>query len=84
MATPLRFRADVLTKKAQAAGDTTNFLIAVRTGLRESTISRLMAGLTMPTVPTLGAIASAYGMTLDDLVAGLVAAVPAPRTEEAA
>ncbi|MFJ7592459.1 helix-turn-helix domain-containing protein [Streptomyces sp. NPDC097617] len=84
MATPLRFRADVLSKKAQAVGDTTNFDIAVRTGVRESTISRLMAGLTMPTVGTLGAIAVAYGTTLDDLVAGLVAKVPVSRTEEAA
>lgn len=76
----LRFRADVLTAKAEAVGDTTNRLVAQRTGVRESTISRLVNGQTVPTLLTLGAIASAYGTTLDDLVsAGPV--IPEQRAE---
>lgn len=79
----VRFRPDVLTARAEAMGDTTHYSIAVRTGVRESTISRLMAGRTTPTLPTLGAIASAYGTTLDDLVR-LASSIPAQRAEAAA
>ncbi|MEU1815218.1 helix-turn-helix transcriptional regulator [Streptomyces roseifaciens] len=79
----LRFRAEVLTRRAAAAGDHTNYAIAQRTGLRESTISRLIAGRTTPSLPTLGAIATAYGTTLDDLVAGL-RGIPAQRGRAAA
>lgn len=87
LTTPIRFRADVLTERAEAMGDSTLHLIATRTGLRESTISRLMTGRTTPTLLTLAAIASAYGTTLDALVTGLVQAaptVPAQRTGVAA
>ncbi|MCX4550532.1 MULTISPECIES: helix-turn-helix transcriptional regulator [unclassified Streptomyces] len=66
--TAYRFRADVLAAKAAAASDMTHYAIARRTGVVESTISRLIAGRTMPSLPTLGAIAAAYGTTLDDLV----------------
>ncbi|WP_433856747.1 helix-turn-helix domain-containing protein [Streptomyces kronopolitis] len=83
MATTLRFRADVLTTKAEAVGDTTHYAIAQRAGVRESTISRLVAGRTVPTVATLFAIADAYGIDLDDLVTGRVprpvATLSAPR-----
>ncbi|MFF4388508.1 helix-turn-helix transcriptional regulator [Streptomyces sp. NPDC001552] len=81
-----RFKAEVLAQKAKAAGDSTNFLIAVRTGVRESTISRILNEHTTPSLETACAIASAYGTTLDDLVACLTATVtvPAQRTEAAA
>ncbi|WP_019548515.1 helix-turn-helix domain-containing protein [Streptomyces sulphureus] len=65
-----RFRVDVLTKRASAAGDITLYAIALRTGLRESTISRLMSGRTVPSLTTLVAVADAYGCSLDDLVIG--------------
>jgi transcriptional regulator with XRE-family HTH domain len=81
MITTLRFRPDVLLDKAKAAGDLTHYAIAQRIGVRESTISRLVAGHTTPNLPTLGAIASAYGTTLDDLVTRVVVTVPAQRTE---
>ncbi|MCX5326369.1 helix-turn-helix domain-containing protein [Streptomyces sp. NBC_00120] len=83
MATTLRFCADVLTKKAEAVGDTTHYAIAQRAGVRESTISRLVAGRTVPTVATLFALADAYGIDIDHLVTGRVPrpadTVPAPR-----
>lgn len=66
--TTLRFRVDVLTKKAEAKGDHTHYAIAQRIGVRESTISRLMAGRTIPNLLTLAALAGAYGTSLDDLV----------------
>ncbi|MFZ3595125.1 helix-turn-helix domain-containing protein [Streptomyces sp. BH104] len=81
MATTLRFCADVLTKKAEAVGDATHYAIAQRAGVRESTISRLISGRTVPTVATLCALADAYGIAIDDLVSGRVPgqAVPAQR-----
>lgn len=97
MTTTLRFRADVLAQKAEAAGDRTHYAIAERTGVRESTISRIIAARTIPTLPTLVAMAIAYGTTLDDLVGyGAEVAdldfladpethlIPAPRAEVAA
>ncbi|GGZ23915.1 hypothetical protein GCM10010387_16470 [Streptomyces inusitatus] len=87
MTNALAFRSDVLIKKARAAGDTTLYAIAVRTGVRESTISRILAGLTIPTLATLASIATAYGTTLDELVergSCLLAAVPTQRGEAAA
>ncbi|MDH6189212.1 Helix-turn-helix protein [Streptomyces sp. ADI96-15] len=65
-----RFCADFLTKKATAAGDITLHAIALRTGVRESTISRLVSGRTAPSLATLVAVADAYGCSLDDLVIG--------------
>ncbi|MFJ3545387.1 helix-turn-helix domain-containing protein [Streptomyces rubiginosohelvolus] len=79
---PLRLKADLVSAKAQAAGDVTMHDIAVRIGVRESTVSRLLSGRTTPTLPTLARIALAYGTTLDDLVDGMAApsvAVPAQR-----
>lgn len=60
--------AAVLRKKAEAAGDTTHYAIALRAGVRESTISRLLNGRTAPSLATLIAVADAYDMTLDELV----------------
>lgn len=83
MTTTLRFRVDVLTDRARALGDETHYAIAQRAGVRESTISRLVAGRTVPSLPTLAALAAAYGTSLDDLVTGLTqptVAVPAQRT----
>lgn len=68
MTTTLRLRVDVITDRAAARGDLTHHAIAMRTGLRQSTISRLVAGQTVPSLPTLAALAAAYDTTLDDLV----------------
>ncbi|MFZ4266512.1 helix-turn-helix domain-containing protein [Streptomyces arboris] len=81
MKKPLRLKADVLNRKAEAAGDLTMYDIAQRAGVRESTISRLLSGRTTPTLSTLAAVAVAYGTTLDELVDGMARppAVPAQR-----
>lgn len=60
--------ADVVRAAATQLGDRTDYAIARRLGLRQSTVSRLMAGRTVPTVTTLVAVRDAYGITLDDLV----------------
>lgn len=64
----IRLRADVLCKKADAAGDITTIAIARRAGVDASTVSRLIAGETTPTVATLLALGDAYQISLDDLV----------------
>ncbi|MEV6565952.1 helix-turn-helix domain-containing protein [Streptomyces kronopolitis] len=70
MESGLRFHADVLTDKAGSLGDTTHYAIALRAGVRESTISRLLGGRTVPSLATLVALADAYNCALDDLVLG--------------
>ncbi|WTW95468.1 helix-turn-helix domain-containing protein [Streptomycetaceae bacterium NBC_01309] len=80
----IHVRVDALAEKARAEGDTTMYAIAQRAGVRESTISRLFAGLTMPSLPTLGAVAVAYDMSLDDLVGLNRPGVPAQRSGAAA
>lgn len=68
MPASMYFSADVLADKALAAGDITHQAIAHRIGVRESTIYRLLAGRTTPTLETACRIARAYGTSLDDLV----------------
>jgi transcriptional regulator with XRE-family HTH domain len=53
---------------AEQAGDRTHAQIARRLNLTQSTVSRLLAGVTAPSLPTLLAIKAAYGVPLDDLV----------------
>lgn len=66
---PIRLRTDVLNERAQAAGDTTKLAIARRIGASNSTITRLLAGSTTPTVETLVALRDAYGLdSLDELL----------------
>ncbi|MEU2487132.1 helix-turn-helix transcriptional regulator [Streptomyces sp. NPDC012617] len=86
MTTAPRLSVDVLTEKARALGDHTKLAIAQRTGVQESTISRLMALRTRPSLDTLHAIAKAYETTMDELITtdgAPVASVPAQRDEAA-
>ncbi|MFF4900546.1 helix-turn-helix domain-containing protein [Streptomyces sp. NPDC001068] len=57
-----------VTTKAAQVGDRTHAAIARRLQLRQSTVSRLIAGITAPSLPTLLAMRAAYGISLDDLV----------------
>lgn len=60
---------DVLSEKAEEVGDCTPQAIARRAGVQASTITRLIAGETTPTVATLVALRDAYKIgSLDDLV----------------
>lgn len=64
----LRLAADVLQEKALQAGHLTQEDIAGHAGIERSVLSRLLAGRTMPTLPTLVRLSRAYGVTIDDLV----------------
>lgn len=68
-----------LKEKADEKGDETTYAIARRLKLRQSTVARLMARETTPSVPTLCLIRAAYGISLDDLVDESTTAQPRPR-----
>ncbi|MGX1301433.1 transcriptional regulator with XRE-family HTH domain [Streptomyces albogriseolus] len=57
-----------VTDRAEQAGDTTHAKIAQRIKVPQSTVSRLLAGTSEPSVRTLLRIKAAYGIPLDDLV----------------
>ncbi|MFB8348004.1 helix-turn-helix domain-containing protein [Streptomyces niveus] len=80
----IRLRADILRERAVKAGDETAGAIARKTGVRESTVSRLLAGRTTPSLSTLVAMRSVYGISLDDLVHGGEAAPVAQVPSEVA
>lgn len=63
-----RLRTEQLKRAAAAKGDLSNYAIAKRTGLAESTLSRLNRGLASPTTASLMTLASAYDLSIDDLV----------------
>lgn len=62
------FSVDVLRATATRHGDKDGAAISKRTGVSQSTLSRLFAGQTVPTLPTLVAIRAAYGLGLDEMV----------------
>lgn len=66
-----------LRRIAAEHGDQTRYAIYRRTGLAESTVHRMIAGQTEPTLSTLRRIASAYGVSIADLL------VPADAQEAA-
>lgn len=57
-----------LREAAASKGDHTGYAIAKRTGLAESTISRLLSGQQQPGVNTLLRLSRAYGVSTDDLM----------------
>lgn len=63
-----RLCSDRLREAAAAKGDATSYAIAKRTGLAESTLSRLRRGLAKPTTSSLLILAATYDLTVDDLV----------------
>lgn len=65
----LLLRTDLLLTRANVPGQkTTPSSIAQRIGVRSSTMGRLIAGRTTPSLSTLVALRAAYGISLDDLV----------------
>jgi transcriptional regulator with XRE-family HTH domain len=70
-----------VTTRARQSGDKTHADIARRLGIRQSTVSRLLARTTEPSLRTLLRIRGAYGIPLDDLVVDETAAPAAPATE---
>lgn len=63
-----RLRYSVLRSAAATRGDHTNYAIAKRTGLNQTTLSRVCRGLAVPAAQTLITLASTYGLSLDELV----------------
>lgn len=57
-----------LGEVAAAKGDRSSYAIAKRTGLAESTLSRLRRGISSPTTSSLMALAAAYDVAVDDLI----------------
>lgn len=63
-----RLSSDRLGEAAASKGDMTSYAIAKRTGVAESTLSRLRRGVARPATETLLTLASAYGVAVEDLV----------------
>jgi transcriptional regulator with XRE-family HTH domain len=63
-----RLRSDLLLKTASAHGDRSCYAIAKRTGIAESTLSRLRRGVAKPAAETLLVLSSTYGLTVDELI----------------
>ncbi|WP_327679552.1 helix-turn-helix domain-containing protein [Kitasatospora sp. NBC_00458] len=61
-------RDDHLMRLAAEKGDLTGYAIARRSGLAQSTVSRLRRGLVEPATTSLIALAQVYGATVDELV----------------
>ncbi|MFJ5038027.1 helix-turn-helix domain-containing protein [Streptomyces parvulus] len=71
----LRLDTDLVKNKAHGQGDVTHEDIAIRAGIDRSSVTRFFAG-TVPTLPTVTALAWAYGIKLDDLVLKAATTVP--------
>ncbi|MFD3917191.1 helix-turn-helix domain-containing protein [Streptomyces sp. NPDC058603] len=63
-----RLRTDMLRSAARELGDETGYAIAQRTGIAETTVSRLLRGVTQPGVKTLLIFRRVYGIPLDESV----------------
>lgn len=63
-----RLRIARLQEVAAARGDHSNYAIAKRTGLNQTTLSRICRGIAEPATKTLLTLAAAYGLSLDELV----------------
>jgi transcriptional regulator with XRE-family HTH domain len=63
-----RLRNGRLQEAAAARGDHTNYAIAKRTGLNQTTLSRVCRGLVKPAAETLLTLAATYGLSVDELI----------------
>lgn len=63
-----RLCSDRLQEAAAAKGDFSGYAIAKRTGLAQSTISRLRQGLAKPTTGSLLILSTTYGLSVDELL----------------
>lgn len=63
-----RLRITALRGLAEQKGDTSGYAIAKRTGLHESTISRILRGQSQPGAKALMRFRTAYGSSVDDLI----------------
>ncbi|MDX2521344.1 helix-turn-helix transcriptional regulator [Streptomyces stelliscabiei] len=63
-----RLRNGRLREAAAARGDHTNYAIAKRTGLNQTTLSRICRGLVKPAAETLLTLATTYELSVDELI----------------
>lgn len=63
-----RLHGSRLAEAAAAKGDKTNYAIAKRTGLNQTTISRLRRGLARPATSSLLVLAATYDMAIEELL----------------
>ena len=63
-----RLRSARLHEVAAARGDHSNYAIAKRTGLNQTTLSRICRGVATPATQTLLTLAIAYGLSIDELI----------------
>jgi transcriptional regulator with XRE-family HTH domain len=66
--TTYRLRSDRLREAAEAKGDSTSYAVHKRTGIAESTLSRLHSGKTKPSIDSLLTLANTYGIDVDELI----------------
>lgn len=63
-----RLRVERLRSAAAAKGDHTSYAIWKRTGVAQSTLSRLRRGVAKPAAETLLTLAAAYELSVDELI----------------
>jgi transcriptional regulator with XRE-family HTH domain len=63
-----RLRSARLHEAAAARGDHSNYAIAKRTGLNQTTLSRICRGVAKPAAETLIVLAQTYGLSVDELI----------------
>lgn len=78
-----RLRVNKLRAVARTRGDRTGYAIAKRTGLHESTVSRLLRGQQQPGANTLLLLASVYSTDFEDLIETSATAGPCSTGSEA-
>lgn len=63
-----RLRVERLRSAAAARGDLTSYAISKRTGVAQSTLSRLRRGIAKPAADTLLVLSTVYGVSIDELI----------------
>lgn len=73
-----RLRIKTLREAAARKGDTSGYAIARRSGVAESSISRILRGETQPGAISLLRLSRTYGVSTDDLMHEVQTPAPAP------
>lgn len=63
-----RLSGERLAKAAANKGDLSGYAIAKRTGLNQTTLSRLRRGIAQPAIKTLLTLSATYGISVDELI----------------
>ncbi|MER8197037.1 helix-turn-helix transcriptional regulator [Streptomyces microflavus] len=63
-----RLSGERLARAAAVKGDLSGYAIAKRTGLNQTTLSRLRRGMARPATKTLLTLSATYGISVDELI----------------